>query len=153
MLDEAIEGCWHSASSWLARLPGILPGSGPSAGDGQSPATASGSVPWSQLLSSCSDLKGGGSYQRPVAGIQHRLLHLPLLPAGSRIAELGLKQVVAYHGLEALVDLAVLAAARPCPQRSSCCRRCHAPGCHRRRRMRGSGHRTASRGTGSGRPA
>jgi len=56
----------------------------------------------------------GGESRRvlpdPVAHIAYLLLHLPLLPAGRRITELGLQQVMADHGLEALVDRTLLAA-------------------------------------------
>ena len=38
------------------------------------------------------------------------LLDLPLLPAGGRVAELGLEQEVADHGREAGVDLTLLSA-------------------------------------------
>jgi len=47
----------------------------------------------------------------PVAGVLNVLLDLPLLPAGGRIAELGLEQEVADHGRETGVDLALFAAA------------------------------------------
>jgi hypothetical protein len=45
-----------------------------------------------------------------VPRIMHVLLDLALLPAGRRVAELGFEQVVADHGLEARVDVALLAA-------------------------------------------
>ena len=45
----------------------------------------------------------------PMTRILHVLLDLPLLPAGGRIAELGLEQEVADHGREAGVDLTLLA--------------------------------------------
>ena len=45
-----------------------------------------------------------------MTGILDVLLDLPLLPAGGRIAELGLEQEVADHGREAGVDLPLLAA-------------------------------------------
>ena len=47
----------------------------------------------------------------PMARVLDVLLDLPLLPAGGRIAELGLEQEVADHGREPCVDLALLAAA------------------------------------------
>jgi len=46
-----------------------------------------------------------------MAGVLDVLLDLPLLPPGSRIAELGFEQKVADHRCEPRVDLAVLAAA------------------------------------------
>src|SRR3984885_15271319 len=46
-----------------------------------------------------------------MARVPDVFLDLPLLPAGSRIAELRLEQEVADHGLEARVDLALLSAA------------------------------------------
>ena len=45
-----------------------------------------------------------------MAGVLDVLLDLPLLPPGSRIAELGFEQKVADHRCEPRVDLAVLAA-------------------------------------------
>ena len=48
-----------------------------------------------------------------MAGVLDVLLDLPLLPAGRRIAELGLEQEVADHGREARVDLPLLAAPDP----------------------------------------
>jgi len=47
----------------------------------------------------------------PVTGILNVLLDLALLPAESRITELGLEQVVADHRGKASVDVAQLAAA------------------------------------------
>jgi hypothetical protein len=44
-----------------------------------------------------------------VTGILNVLLDLPLLPAGSRIAELGIEEIMAGHGQETGVDLAVFA--------------------------------------------
>jgi len=46
-----------------------------------------------------------------VPRITHVLLDLALLPAGGRVAELGLEQVVTDHGAEARVDVSLLAAA------------------------------------------
>src|ERR1700683_996037 len=46
-----------------------------------------------------------------MAGILDILLDLPLLPPGSRIAELRLEQEVADHGCEPRVDLTLLSAA------------------------------------------
>ena len=46
-------------------------------------------------------------------GILDVLLDLPLLPAGGRVAELGLEQVVAGHGREPGVDLPGLASSDP----------------------------------------
>ena len=43
-----------------------------------------------------------------MACIQYCLLYLAFLPAGSGIAELVFIQVMANHGVEALVDLALL---------------------------------------------
>lgn len=40
----------------------------------------------------------------------HRLLHLPFLPAGRPVTELRFLQVMTDHRLEALFDLALLAA-------------------------------------------
>src|ERR1700722_12917078 len=54
--------------------------------------------------------KGGRRLPEPMAGVLDVLLDLPLLPAGSWIAELRLEQEVADHGCEPCVDLAVLAA-------------------------------------------
>jgi hypothetical protein len=51
--------------------------------------------------------------QEQMAGILHVLLDLPLLPSGSRIAELGLEDVVAGHRHEPGVDLTRLAGAHP----------------------------------------
>lgn len=45
-----------------------------------------------------------------VTGVLYVLLDLPLLPAGRRVAELGIEQVVAHHGSEADVDVTLLAA-------------------------------------------
>ena len=45
-----------------------------------------------------------------MARILDVLLDLPFLPAGGRVAELGLEQEVADHGREAGVDLTLLAA-------------------------------------------
>jgi hypothetical protein len=53
----------------------------------------------------------GGLLPQPVPRITHVLLHLPLLPTRGRVAELGLEQLVAGHGSEALVDVARLARA------------------------------------------
>jgi hypothetical protein len=44
-----------------------------------------------------------------VTGIQYRFLHLSFLPTRCGVTELGLIQIVANHGVEALVDLALLA--------------------------------------------
>ena len=54
---------------------------------------------------------------QPVPGILHVLLDLPLLPARSRIAELGLEQVVAHHRRKAHVDIARLAHPDPVHRR------------------------------------
>src|SRR6478736_6356521 len=48
-----------------------------------------------------------------MTGILNVLLDLSFLPAGGRIAELGLEQVVAGHCHEADVDVALLATADP----------------------------------------
>src|SRR5450830_313925 len=48
-----------------------------------------------------------------VTRITHILLHLPLLPPGSRVAELGFKQEVADHGGKACIDVSVLALTDP----------------------------------------
>ena len=47
----------------------------------------------------------------PVAGVPHALFHLSLLLADRRVAELRLKQIVADHRLEPLVDESFLAPA------------------------------------------
>ena len=50
-------------------------------------------------------------HPKPMAGILDVLLDLPLLPAGSRIAELRLEQKVADHGWSSARDLALSSAA------------------------------------------
>ena len=55
--------------------------------------------------------EAGRRLPEPMASVLDVLLDLPLLPAGRRIAELGLEQEVADHRREARVDLALLAAA------------------------------------------
>lgn len=44
-----------------------------------------------------------------MAGILDILLDLPLFPAGSRVTELRLEQIMAGHGLKADVDVTLLA--------------------------------------------
>src|ERR1700681_3275758 len=48
-----------------------------------------------------------------MAGILDVLLHLPLLPSRRRIAEVGVEEIVARHGQEPGVDLALLARTYP----------------------------------------
>lgn len=57
--------------------------------------------------------KRGRAMPDPVARDLHAALHLALLPARGRIAELRLEQIVAHHRLEALVDQPRLAPADP----------------------------------------
>ena len=46
-----------------------------------------------------------------MTGVLDVLLDLPLLPAGGRVAELGVEQIVARHGGKACIDLPRLAGA------------------------------------------
>ena len=48
---------------------------------------------------------------KPMTGVLHVLLDLPLLPTGGWIAELSLEKIMADHGRETDVDLSLLAAA------------------------------------------
>src|SRR5262249_5653089 len=109
VLDKAVKepGNWHQTPCFL----------GPEIGDravhlsvwGLRPKRfATRLEPFIQSLQRC---KAGYRLEEAMPRILHVLLDLSLLPAGRRIAELGLEEIVAGHRLEANVDVTILAAA------------------------------------------
>lgn len=109
VLDEAIEGARHRHQVPDLLDPRIGDCTGLRAVRGLRPQLpAPGLQPGVQCLQRREVRQG---LPEPMPGILYVLLDLPLLPAGSRVAELGLEQEVADHGREADVDLAVLATA------------------------------------------
>ncbi|KWT72158.1 hypothetical protein APV28_1636 [Comamonas testosteroni] len=109
VFDEAVEGARHRHQGGPLLLPDIGHRAWQLAVDDLAPQGLAAVL--QPLVEFGQGWKRRHGLPQPVTRITHVLLHLPFLPARGRIAELGLEQVVADHGAETGVDVALLAPA------------------------------------------